>query len=225
MISAQPLIWVRRSTSPKDISSRHRKSSPTPDACLHARWPSRRCPRTGSRTSPKGCAVSSRQAEGNPESQAQRLLARLMIGEGSYRSFATTAPAIFERVTMDDIDRWRKDVLVREGIIVVAAGPLGDRDRPHGRSAVRRSSAGGKTTTSCQTDPAGAWQAGCAGAAGGRHDYRCRRSNGARRHSRLARTAAAVAALGGNPSARLWKAVRERLGGLRGFHEPAASRP
>ena len=73
----------------------------------------------------KSRAVSSRQAEGNPESQAQRLLARLMIGEGSYRSYATTAPAIFERVTMDDIDRWRKDVLVREGIIVVAAGPLG----------------------------------------------------------------------------------------------------
>ena len=162
-------------------------------------------------------AVSSRQAEGNPESQAQRLLARLMIGEGSYRNYVTTAPAIFERVTMDDIDRWRKDVLVREGLIVVAAGPLGATEiaRTVDRLFADLPQAGklpppakpilhapGKLVVLerpvVQTMIA----------AGGPMTLAVTPD--------LARTQLAVAALGGNPSARLWKAVRERLGAAYG---------
>src|SRR5262245_39599265 len=59
----------------------------------------------------KGRVAATRQAEGNAETVAQRLLARLLIGEGPYRSYAIGEAAIFERVTLDDIERWRKNVL------------------------------------------------------------------------------------------------------------------
>lgn len=165
----------------------------------------------------KSHAVGSRQAEGNPETQAQRLLARLMIGESSYRSYTTTAPAMFERVTLDDIDRWRKDVLVREGLILVAAGPLGATDiaRAVDRIFADLSQAGkllppakpilhapGKLVVLERPVVQTVIAAGGPMALAVTPD--------------LVRTQLAVAALGGNPSARLWKAVRERLGAAYG---------
>jgi zinc protease len=69
-------------------------------------------------------ALASQQAAQNAETQAQRLLARLALGEGPYLRLMTADPSIFERVTKADIEAWRRNVLVRDGLVIVAAGPL-----------------------------------------------------------------------------------------------------
>jgi zinc protease len=158
-------------------------------------------------------AAVSRQSESNAETLAQRLLLRLVIAEGPYQRYAVSEPAMFGRVTADDIDRWRRNVLVRDGLILVAAGPMQAAEA--GREIDRLF--------------AGLPQAGSAAAP----VEPSVRNNGklvvlerpvvqtaiaAGGPMRLAitpdqvRTQLAVAALGGSPSGRLWLAVREKLG-------------
>ena len=69
-------------------------------------------------------ATVSRQADGNAETLAQRLLTRLMIADGPHRRFATAEPGMFGRVTVADIEQWRRNILVRDGLVLVAVGPL-----------------------------------------------------------------------------------------------------
>jgi predicted Zn-dependent peptidase len=68
--------------------------------------------------------IAIRQGEGNAETLAQRLFWRLILADGPYRRLAMSDPAVYERVTVADIDVWRRSVLVRDGLIVVAVGPF-----------------------------------------------------------------------------------------------------
>lgn len=166
----------------------------------------------------KSRAVGSSQAAGNAEALAQRLFARLTIGDGPYRRHAAGEPAMFERVTLDDIDQWRKTILVRRGLTLVAAGPMApaeaadEIDRlfaafPQEGKAFAPAKptlrAPGKLVVLerpvVQTVIA----------AGGPMTLTVTPD--------LVRTQLAVAALGGGPSGRLWKAVRERLGAAYGI--------
>src|SRR5262249_8683688 len=69
-------------------------------------------------------AIASHQGEGSAETLVQRLFWRLTIADGPYRRYWTSDPAIFERIGIADIEQWRRDVLVRSGLILVSAGPL-----------------------------------------------------------------------------------------------------
>src|SRR5262249_24460239 len=57
------------------------------------------------------------------ERLAQRLLMRLILGDGAYFRILTGEPAIYERIEVADIDAWRRNILVRDGLVLVAAGP------------------------------------------------------------------------------------------------------
>ena len=108
-------------------------------------------------------AVGSRQADGNAETLAQRLFWRLTIADGPYRRYWISDPAMFERVTVADIEQWRRDVLVRSGLILVSAGPMDAADAgreidtlfaglpPAGRRADARAAgaAGARASSSC----------------------------------------------------------------------------
>jgi zinc protease len=166
----------------------------------------------------KSRAVASAQAAGNAEALAQRLLARLTIGDGAYRRHAADQPAMFERVTLDDIDRWRKNTLVRQGLILAAAGPMtpaeaaDEIDRlfvalPQEGKAVASIKptlrASGKLVVLERPVVQTVIAAGGPMALTVAPD--------------LVRTQLAVAVLGGGPSGRLWRAVRERLGAAYGI--------
>jgi zinc protease len=69
-------------------------------------------------------AISSQQAAENGETLAVRLLWRLLLGDGVYARFMTREPSIFARITKADIEAWRRDILVRDGLMIVAAGPM-----------------------------------------------------------------------------------------------------
>ncbi len=163
-------------------------------------------------------AVGSRQGDGNAETLAQRLFWRLVIADGPYRRYWTSDPAIFERVTVADIEAWRSDVLVRSGLVLVGAGPMNAADagreidtlfvglppagrRPTPDLPVLRSP--GKLVVLekavVQT----------AIAAGGPMTLVITPD--------LPRTQLVVSALGGSVSSRLWFAVREKLGAAYGI--------
>lgn len=72
----------------------------------------------------KSRAAASRQAYEDAETQAQRLLTRLILGDGPYFRILTAEPAIFERIEVADIEVWRRNILVRDGLVIVAAGPM-----------------------------------------------------------------------------------------------------
>jgi zinc protease len=69
-------------------------------------------------------AAASQQAWQSAESQAQRLFARLVLGDGPYLRVMTAEPASFARITKADIEAWRRNILVRDGLEIVAVGPL-----------------------------------------------------------------------------------------------------
>ena len=166
----------------------------------------------------KSRATSSRQTEANAETMAQRLLARLVIGRGPYRNYAVGEAASFERVTLADIERWRKNVLVRDGLVLVAAGPLPPSELARDVDAVFATlplagdlappakpvlRAPGKLVVLerpvVQT----------AIAAGGPMQVHITPD--------FARGQLAIVALGGASSSRLWLAVREKLGATYGI--------
>ena len=166
----------------------------------------------------KNRATVSRQAESSAETLAQRLLSRLVIGDGPFQRYATSDPAIFARVTVEDVDRWRRDVLVRDGLILVAAGPMAAADA--GREIDRLFAGLPRAGNVPASVKPGLRAAGklivlekpvvqSAIAAGGPMLLSVTPD--------LLRTQLAVAALGGSPSARLWIAVREKLGAAYGI--------
>ena len=125
---------------------------------------------------------------------------------------------MYERVTLDDIDQWRKNVMVRDGIVLAAAGPMepaeaaGQIDRlfaalPQAGKVLAPAKpvlrAPGKLVVLerpvVQTVIAASGPMALAITPD------------------LVRTQLAIAALGGGPSGRLWKAVRERLGAAYGI--------
>jgi zinc protease len=163
-------------------------------------------------------AAVSRQADGNAETLAQRLLTRLVIADGPHRRSATADPAMFGRVTVADIEQWRRNILVRDGLVLVAVGPLDVAEAgreidqlfaglPQRGSALAPLKpvlrAPGKLVVLERPVVQSAIAAGGPASLAITPD--------------LARTQLAVAALGGSPSARLWRAVRERLGAAYGI--------
>jgi zinc protease len=163
-------------------------------------------------------AMASRQVEGNAEALGQRLLARLLIGDGPHRRHATGEPVMFEGVTAGDIDQWRKNILVRAGLVVVAAGPMSARETareidrlfaglpqaglpPVGAKPVLR--APGKLVVLERPVVQTVIVGGGPTSSAVTPDF--------------PRIQLAVAALGGGPSARLWIAVREKLGAAYGI--------
>jgi zinc protease len=163
-------------------------------------------------------ATVSRQAESNAETLAQRLFMRLVIGDGPYQRYAISDPGIFGRVTVGDIDRWRKDVLARDGLVLVAAGPMAAAEAG---SEIDRLFAGLPQAGSVPAAVAPKLRAHgklvvlekpvvqTAIAAGGPMTLSITPD--------VVRTQLAVSALGGSPSARLWLAVREKLGAAYGI--------
>jgi zinc protease len=166
----------------------------------------------------KSRAGTSRQSEGNAETLAARLLARLLIADGPHRRLAIGEPAMFERVTVADIEQWRKSVLVRDRLILVAVGPLDAADA--GRE-IDRLFADLPQSGSVSALVAPVLRAPgklvvleravvqTAIAVGGPLPVATTPD--------LVRIQLGVAALGGSSSARLWRAVRERLGAAYGI--------
>jgi zinc protease len=166
----------------------------------------------------------SRRAEANAETLAQQLLARLLIAEGPHRRYASGESGIFESVKVEDIDRWRKDKLVRDRLALVAVGPM---DGSEAGREIDRLFAGLPPTGSVPPLAKPVLRAPgklivleravpqTAVAAGGPMLLAVTPDS--------ARTQLAVAALGGGSSSRLWLAVRERLGAAYGIS--AALRP
>lgn len=68
--------------------------------------------------------LSIKRAESNPQGMGGRATAILTLPEGPLRNWVVGNPAIIASVTMDDIEAWRKAVLVRDGLIVATVGPL-----------------------------------------------------------------------------------------------------
>jgi zinc protease len=81
-------------------------------------------PEDALREAQKNRALTSQQAPQNAETQSRQLLRRLLVGEGPYWRMAAPEPASFARIAKSDIEAWRRDVLVRDGLVLVAAGPL-----------------------------------------------------------------------------------------------------
>jgi zinc protease len=73
-------------------------------------------------------ADNARQAAENAEGLGGQLLARLIIGEGPHQNYLVDEPALFENITMGDIQAWRKDILVRDTLTLVTAGPMSPAD-------------------------------------------------------------------------------------------------
>jgi zinc protease len=69
-------------------------------------------------------ATASQQGAQNAETLALWLFQRLIAGDGPYWRSLGADPAIYGRVTKADIEAWRRDVLVRDGLVLVAVGPM-----------------------------------------------------------------------------------------------------
>ena len=163
-------------------------------------------------------AVSSRQADGNAETLAQRLFWRLTIADGAHRRYWISDPASFARVTVADIDEWRRNVLVRAGLVLVCAGPMDAADA--GRE-IDRLFAGLPAVGNLPVPVKPRLQSPgklvvlekpvvqTAIVAGGPMDVAITPD--------LVRVQLAVSALGGGVSSRLWRAVREKLGAAYGI--------
>lgn len=166
----------------------------------------------------KNWAVSSRQNDGNAETMAQRLFSRLVIADGPYRRYAMSDPAIYGRVRLADIDAWRRNILVRAGLILVSAGPL---DAAEAGREIDRLFASLPAAGSVPTPAGPMLQAPgklvvlerpvvqTAIVAGGPLTVAITPD--------LLRSQLAVSVLGSGTSSRLWLAVREKLGAAYGI--------
>jgi zinc protease len=158
-------------------------------------------------------AMAGRQVESNAEALAQRLLARLLIADGPHRRYTGGEPTMLGSVTVDDIERWRKNILVRSGLLIVGAGPM---DPGAAAREIDRLFANLPPGEEPSAPPPPVLRAPgklvvlerpvvqTVIAAGGP-------TSGAVTPD-FARLQLAVAALGGGTSARLWRAVRDKLG-------------
>ena len=68
--------------------------------------------------------IGSQQGTQDAETLAQWLFQRLIVGDSAYWRLSGTDPTIYGRVSKADIEAWRRDVLVRDGLVLVAAGPM-----------------------------------------------------------------------------------------------------
>lgn len=161
----------------------------------------------------KNRTAFSRQAGESAETLAQRLMSRLALGDGPYYRSLSTEPSIFERVTLADIEAWRRSILVRDGMVVVAAGPLdaGDAGRELDRLFAGLPQSGEQPSPPMPTvrspgrlivleKPVVQTAITAAG------------SPALAVTPETVRAELALAALGGGVSGRLFKAVRDRLG-------------
>ncbi len=148
----------------------------------------------------------------------QDKLARLQINrDGPYRRLLTGEPSMFAQVTRADIAAWRRDVLVRDGVVIVTAGPMGAEEA--GR-AIDRIFGGLPQSGKVPLRPAPVFRPSgklvvvekpavqTAIVAGG--------LTGLTVTPDLARAEIAVSVFGGGFAGRLTKAIRERLGATYG---------
>jgi len=162
-------------------------------------------------------AVASRQASENAETLAQQLFDGLILEDGPYRRLLTGEPSMFAQVTRADIAAWRRDVLVRDGVVIVTAGPMGTAEA--GR-AIDRIFGGLPQSGKVPLRPAPVFRPSgklvvvekpavqAAIVAGG--------LTGLTVTPDLARAEIAVSVFGGGFAGRLTKAIRERLGATYG---------
>jgi zinc protease len=85
-------------------------------------------PEDALRDAQRNRTLTSQQAGQNPETQARRLLVRLTLGEGPTWNVLSGEPTSFSRITKADIEAWRRNVVVREGLTLTAVGPLSAAD-------------------------------------------------------------------------------------------------
>jgi zinc protease len=163
-------------------------------------------------------ADSIRQSDGNAEVVAARLFTRLTVADGPFRRYYANDPGLYGQVTLADIETWRRNVLTRSGLMLVAAGPMDaatvgreiDRlfaglpasgaERPEEARAVLRSP--GKLVVLERPVVQSAIVVGGPAAVTSGPDG--------------LRSQLAAAILGGGTTSRLWKAVREKLGAAYG---------
>ena len=166
----------------------------------------------------KNATIAIRQGDGNAETMAQRLFSRLLIADGPYRRYLGGDASVYSGVTLADIEAWRRNILVRKGLILVSVGPMDAADvgreidtlfgglpatgnPPTAAKPVLR--APGKLVVlerpAVQT----------AIVAGGPMNVAITPD--------LLRTQLAVSVLGSGVSSRLWRAVREKLGAAYGI--------
>ncbi len=72
----------------------------------------------------RNLVLTSRQAEHNTETLGLRLFQRLVFGDSPYWRFIGGDPSVYERISKADIEGWRRDVLVRDGLSLMVAGPM-----------------------------------------------------------------------------------------------------
>jgi zinc protease len=164
-------------------------------------------------------ADSSRQSESNAETAAARLFSRIMIADGPHRRYFVNDPALYAQITLADIEAWRRNVLTRAGLILVAAGPMdavtigreidrlfaslpasGPERREEAKPTLRSP---GKLVVLERPVVQSALVAGGPAAVSIGPDS--------------LRGQLAISVLGGGASSRLWKAVREKLGAAYGI--------
>jgi zinc protease len=165
----------------------------------------------------KNRAAASQQASETAETLAQRLFDGLLLEDGPYRRLLMGEPSMFAQVTRADIVAWRRAILVRDGIVIVTAGPMGADEI--GR-AIDRIFGGLPASGRVPARPAPVFRPSgqlvvverstvqTAVIAGG--------LTGLAVTPDLARAEIAVSVLGGGFTGRLMKAVRERLGATYG---------
>jgi zinc protease len=69
-------------------------------------------------------ATNAQQTAENADAIAGQLLARLIINAGPHQKYVLGEPSIYGDVTVADIEAWRRDILVRDTLTLVAAGPM-----------------------------------------------------------------------------------------------------
>jgi zinc protease len=69
-------------------------------------------------------AATAQQVSENAEGLARRLMDRLTIGAGPLLNALSQPAETFLDVTIEDVEAWRKAVLVRDSVIVASAGPM-----------------------------------------------------------------------------------------------------
>jgi zinc protease len=68
--------------------------------------------------------ANNREASENPQTLANRLLMRVILGNSPHANFHTAEVSDYEKVTIKEIHAWRRDVLARDNLLVATAGPM-----------------------------------------------------------------------------------------------------
>ncbi len=72
----------------------------------------------------QGRLLGQKRSETTPESMARIAAMTLRIPPSPLREWTIGRAPLYETVSIDDIETWRKATLVREGVMIVSAGPL-----------------------------------------------------------------------------------------------------